>query len=126
MKIVVIDDDLAVLAVIKTVLERAGHQVMPARSAVEGMDLVIAQCPDVVLTDVRMTSEYDGVGVVAILTQDERTAQIPVIAVTGFAQIGDGPRYRALGFAGVIPKPFNTSSFAAEVAQLVEEHGLIG
>jgi len=50
-----------------------------------------------------------------LLKADERTASIPVVALTALAMRGDRERSLDAGCAGYISKPIDTRTFAAEV-----------
>jgi len=84
----------------------------------------LARRPDLLLLEA-MLPDMDGPTVLARLRADRRTAPIPVVFMTA----GGGPRERArwhaLGAAGVIDKPFDPRSLAAELRGYVAVEGVL-
>jgi CheY-like chemotaxis protein len=70
--------------------------------------------PDIILLDVMMPV-MDGPSTLARLRDSARTAGIPVVFMTARAQTRELDRFRSLGAAGVIPKPFDPMTLAASV-----------
>ena len=70
--------------------------------------------PDIILMDAVMPV-MDGTQVLARLREDKRTAAIPVVFMTARAQESEIERFRALGAAGVIAKPFDPLTLARSV-----------
>jgi len=54
------------------------------------------------------------------IRQSLRLKDIPVIAVTAYAMMGDAERILAFGFDGYLPKPVNAMKLAAQVRDIVE------
>jgi len=103
-KIVVIEDDLTFLDLLRVHLGGAGHEVLTAEDAVLGLRAVIDNAPDLILLD--LTVPYlDGFEMIAALRNDPATQAIPVIVLTGR---GDDETYmqaRKLGAAQLLTKP---------------------
>jgi CheY-like chemotaxis protein len=76
--------------------------------------MLVGQKPDLILMDVQLPG-VDGLSLTRRLKEDERTAAIPVVALTALAMMGDKERTLEAGCAGYISKPINTRTFAAEV-----------
>ena len=70
--------------------------------------------PDIILMDAVMPV-MDGTQILAHLREDRRTACIPVVFMTARAQESEIERFRALGAAGVIAKPFDPLTLAKSV-----------
>ena len=75
------------------------------------MALALEHAPDLVLMDIQLP-DIDGVETLGRLRADERTASIPVLAVTAQAMRGDRERFLAAGFDGYVAKP-------VDIAELV-------
>lgn len=121
-KILVIEDNFANMALISTVLGTAGHAVLTAKRAADGIAIGRAEAPDLILMDIQLPG-MDGLEATAILKADSATAHIPVVALTAFAMKGDEARFRAAGCDGYIAKPFDYSDLLATVARMLERRG---
>ncbi|MCA8927736.1 MAG: response regulator [Alphaproteobacteria bacterium] len=75
--------------------------------------------PRIILLDVMMP-EMDGPRTLSLLRANERTADIPVIFITARAQTHEIGRFLALGAIGVIVKPFDPMTLAAEVRGYID------
>ena len=86
-KVLVVDDDPTVLALIKTKLERDNKFVVfEAHNGKDALGLAESQQPDVVLCDMDMPN-MDGAAVANALERNKATSGIPVI----FLAVGGGP-----------------------------------
>lgn len=118
-KVLLIDDDLALLELMAQAFSRAGYTTLTAENGRKGLNLVDAFHPDLVVTDIVMP-EMEGIG--AIL-QIKRKPQAPkIIAISG---AGPGGRRdylswaRHLGADEVLAKPFRMSQILAIGGRLI-------
>lgn len=119
MKILVCDDDGVIRYLLEMVLgRRAGHEVR----AVEHPDLVgplIGEWqPDLVLLDFVLPGR-SGIELVEDLRRDPDTREVPVVFLTGRTEVADDAELERLGVAGIIEKPFETSTLSERLTQLV-------
>jgi two-component system cell cycle response regulator len=112
--ILVVEDNEANQLLASSVLEREGFRVEIAGSAQEALEKLSVTPPDLILMDVQMPG-VDGLTFTRRLKADQKTAAIPIVALTALAMRGDRERTLDAGCAGYIPKPINTRTFAAEV-----------
>jgi len=106
-RIVVVEDDPDIRAVVALVLGRVGGlDVACCDGGAAALELVPATAPDLVLLDVMMPG-IDGLETLARLRRDPRSAHIPVVFMTARAQPRDRAGYLAQGAAAVIAKPFD-------------------
>jgi CheY-like chemotaxis protein len=122
-RVLVVDDEEDIREVAALSFELAGWDVKTAPSGREGFAAASAAAPDVILLDVMMP-ELDGPGTYALLQEDPRTREIPVVFLTAKIQSADRRRYVALGVRGVIAKPFDPLALPSEVESLLEATGL--
>ncbi len=59
-KILIVEDDIDVVTVIKTILSKEGYDVVSAMNKKEGLDKLVNEKPDLVILDVMMTTHYEG------------------------------------------------------------------
>jgi CheY-like chemotaxis protein len=83
-KILIIDDDADLVAVLRLVLERAGYRALDAPGADEGLVKAAAERPDLILLDVMMPSATEGFHFVWKLRQRPGAyfASVPVVIVS--------------------------------------------
>ena len=93
-KIMVVEDNDMLLALLRRVLEREGYTVIPAISGVEMMKLLYSSKPDLIVLDIGLP-DVDGRDLLAALKKDARTFTIPVVVWSG--RYADSDRAVALG-----------------------------
>jgi CheY-like chemotaxis protein len=86
------------------------------------VELASEHRPDLVLMDIQLP-DIDGVEALVRLRADERTAAIPVLALTAQAMEGDRERFLAAGFDGYVSKPVDIVELVATVKQHCDEGG---
>jgi two-component system cell cycle response regulator DivK len=102
--ILVVDDNAQNAKLVRDVLGHAGFRTLEAGSGSEGIALAIEHLPDVILMDVRLP-DMDGADAARRLKDDERTAGIPVVALTALTLAGQMPSGTA--FDGYLEKPIS-------------------
>ena len=117
-KILVADDRPTSRELVRNVLEGSGYEVIEAADGVEALELARGQKPDAIILDLHMP-RLDGFGVVQELRRDEAFANVPVMALTASAMIGDRERALAAGFTGYIAKPIRLAALRNEVERLL-------
>ena len=80
-KILIVDDQEAVLKLYSTILMKAGYEVVTAAGAKKGFELAASAKPDLILLDVLMPC-VDGTEALATLSANPATKHIPVIFLT--------------------------------------------
>lgn len=95
-------------------LTKQGHEVISADSGPQGLELAERIQPDLILLDIQLP-EMDGYEVAAALKSRPSVKDIPIVAVTSYAMVGDRERILAAGAVGYIEKPINPATFVAEV-----------
>jgi two-component system cell cycle response regulator DivK len=112
--VLIVDDNEKNVKLARDVLRFAGFRTLEAGTADEGISLATEHLPDVVLMDIRL-ADMNGTEAVHRLKEDERTAGIPVVALTSFAMKGDRERFMAEGFDGYLEKPISVREFPEQV-----------
>jgi DNA-binding response OmpR family regulator len=114
-RILVVDDDALTRELVRSVLERAGHDVREAADGRAGLRELYAAMPDLVILDVDMP-ELDGW---ATLERVRDLSEVPVLMLT--AHEGELERVRGLrgGADDYVPKPFGHQELVARVEALL-------
>ncbi|HNX33765.1 MAG TPA: response regulator [Kiritimatiellia bacterium] len=114
-EIFVVDDTPAVLTMLTSLFERGGHTVRPFPDAREALRSARGHPPDLVLLDINMP-DMNGYEFCAELKADPRLAEIPVLFMSGNAEIMDKVKAFALGGVDYVTKPFELKEIEARVA----------
>ena len=88
-KVLVIDDDHNTVKFLTTALEENGYESVGAYNGQEGLEKVESEKPDLILLDVMMPKKT-GFVLFGQLRKDERFKDIPVIMLTGVAEVLEG------------------------------------
>ena len=112
--VLIVDDNEKNLKLARDVLRHAGFRTLEARTGSDGVSLASEQLPDLVLMDIRLP-DMDGTEAVRRLKADERTAGIPVVALTAMAMAGDRERFLEDGFDDYLEKPISVRDFGDQI-----------
>ena len=100
-KILIVDDDPAVIKYLKALLEDNGYNTCQAANGKEALAVVQQEKPDLITLDLEMPGEW-GPRFYRKLRQDKSLGRIPVVVISGID--GDHAIKDALAF---LPKPFD-------------------
>jgi two-component system cell cycle response regulator DivK len=120
--VLVVEDNEKSMKLFRDVLTVTGYRALEATTGVQAVELAAEHGPDLVLMDIQLP-DIDGVETLSRLRADERTAAIPVLALTAQAMQGDRERFLAAGFDGYLSKPLNIAELVATVRQYCDGHG---
>jgi len=81
-KILVVDDDEDIIAVIQTLLENEGFIVITAYNKNEGIAKVKTEKPDMIILDVMMRTQYEGFEMAKDISEDIEFKKIPILIQT--------------------------------------------
>ena len=115
-RILLIDDDAALLDVLALACEDAGHEVTRASDGQSGLDKIVATKPDAVISDVNMPG-IDGFSLCKKLRESGNP--VPLILLTSRDNEIDEALGLELGADDYVPKPFSTRVLLARVTSLL-------
>lgn len=118
--ILVVDDNAQNRKLARIVLEKNGFAVIEAINGAEALRQARERKPRLILMDIQMP-DMDGVAALRNLLEDERTRDIPVIALTSYAMKGDRERFLADGFAAYLAKPVTAEDLLQAVKKILEQ-----
>ena len=103
MRILIVDDEPAVAALLAEALREGGHVCAVAGSGAEGLAAIQAQVPEAVFLDLVMPG-LSGIDVLAKIR--EHHPELPIVVVTGRAEAPDLDQVRRLGVTDIVEKPW--------------------
>ncbi|MDR3459603.1 MAG: response regulator [Verrucomicrobiae bacterium] len=95
-------------------LANAGYTVVPAADGQLGIELAGRILPQLILLDIQLPA-MDGYAVASALRRNPQLADIPIVAVTSYAMVGDREKALAAGCTGYMEKPVNPETFVVEI-----------
>ena len=104
--LLVIDDEPAILELLRINFEMEGFTVVSAVDGAQGLEQARAHRPDVIVSDIMMPG-VDGLELLRALRRDPTTAAVPVILLSARAQNAEVQRGLELGADDYITKPFD-------------------
>src|SRR5262245_31470229 len=118
-RVLVVEDDLDTLDMLRFILDKCGAKVMTATSTSEALEVLDRWHPHVLVSDLAMPGQ-DGYELISkVRSRDpERGGNIPAVAVTAYARAEDRARALAAGFQMHVAKPIDPDAFIAAVASL--------
>lgn len=124
-RVLVVEDDPDVRDVLTRILGRAGYAAMTATNGADAIIVARQQQPDLILMDL-MLPMLGGLEATRRLKADPRTAQIPVLALTGRLLADAEAQARSAGCAGLILKPCPAKRLLAHVATFMGRSDAVG
>lgn len=124
MKFYIVDDDPDILALLRSVLEKAGHTVVSSNSSQQALNEIPGVSPDCVITDLMMPV-MDGFELCRELRRRPEIESMKIIVLSAKSYDFDRRRARELGADGYIVKPINPATLLASIDEFVSKHMVV-
>lgn len=118
-KILVVEDDPALTRILDMTLKKSYETVL-AQNGQEGVEMAASQLPDLILMDIMMPV-MDGLQALTLLKDDDLTATIPVIFLSGKVEYDDILRGFRMGADHYITKPFTSEELLGGIEIVLAE-----
>ncbi len=116
----VIEDNADNMELMTLILEQNGYKVLKAETGQQGFDVALEARPDFILLDIQLP-DMDGLEVLKKIRSSEIDGDIPVIAVTSYAMVGDREKMMAAGCNGYIEKPIDPEKIIGQIREIIGE-----
>ncbi len=116
-RILIIDDEAELRAMLRRMLERAGHEVTEAANGAQGIRLYEQDAPDLIITDIIMP-EREGVETIIALRRAD--PELPIIAISGGGRLAATDflsMAKKLGARHTLSKPFGHDQLLEAVSE---------
>ncbi|WP_443937305.1 response regulator [Pedobacter sp. MW01-1-1] len=118
--ILIIDDDNRNIFALKAVLKSKGYDCLSALSAAEGFAIMEENKNIALVLMDMMMPEMDGYQAIAAMNQSKEMQNIPVLAVTAQAMVGDRERCLSAGALGYVSKPINLDDLIEQIQKFTK------
>lgn len=112
LKILIIEDDLSIVELLKLYLEQAGYNIVVAADGEDGLEKYYNEQPDCILLDL-MLPEIDGLEICRMIRLDDYST--PIIMLTGKGESYDIVNGLNTGADDYVVKPFNPNELMARI-----------
>ena len=117
-RILLVDDELAILLTLKAILEMHGFQVETAASAAEAKQKLDGSEFEMVITDMRMENETSGYDVIHAARQQKYNPATAIL--TAYPSLGTD--WQSRGAQSLLVKPVNTPDLLRQIEALLINH----
>jgi len=119
-KVLIVEDNALNMRLFSDLLEASGYETLQCVDGAKAVGIALDSNPDLIIMDIQLP-EVSGLDITRWLKDDERTALIPVLAVTAFAMRTDEMLVREAGCEGYLSKPIQVRSFLKTVDDLISK-----
>jgi DNA-binding response OmpR family regulator len=121
-RILLIDDDIAVLRTLEIILSDLGYNIVTARDGMQGLNAFHKTHPDLVITDLIMPEKE---GLETIIEMRRERPEVKIIAISGGGRIHNAnflEMAASLGANAVLAKPFDPAQLAGKITACLSSH----
>ncbi len=118
-KVLVCDDETAILRALRVILRDAGFEALPATAGEEALDLAAVQRPDAAIVDL-VLPDIDGVQVCRSLRE---WSEMPIIVLSALGEEDEKVRALAAGADDYVTKPFGPRELIARLEAVLRRVG---
>lgn len=119
--ILIIDDDNRNIFALSAVLKSKGFDCLWATSAKEGFTIIADNINVAVVLMDMMMPDMDGYQAISVMKKSVRMQNIPVLAVTAQAMVGDKERCLSAGASGYISKPIDVDDLLLKIESFTQK-----
>ncbi|PGM59203.1 MULTISPECIES: response regulator [unclassified Bacillus (in: firmicutes)] len=114
-KLLIVDDQYGIRLLLHEIFKKEGYEVFQAANGFQAIDIVVKDCPDLVILDMKIPG-MDGVEILKRIKEINK--DIKVILMTAYGELDIIEEAKKLGALQYFPKPFDID----EIKKVVREH----
>ncbi len=115
--VLIVEDSPDTLLLLSTIFRREGATVTTAESAAEALQSAVTKRPSIIVSDIGMP-EVDGYQLLEQLRLLPGLADVPAIAISGYASEEDRERALSVGYLALVPKPVDIDTLFTLIQDL--------
>jgi two-component system, cell cycle response regulator DivK len=123
-KILIVEDHPDVRRVLSLSLRHLGYEILETNNGASGIALTLSEIPDLVLVDLSLP-DVSGLEIAKGIKQNPRTAEIPLIALSGHSEREIAPKALEAGMAAYLMKPVDTQKLVEVIEKLTQRSSLL-
>lgn len=108
--VLIVEDNENNMYMMRFIINKLGHTVLEARDGAAGVETARAKRPDLILMDIQLPV-MDGYSAARKIREEADLANVPIVAVTSYAMIGDREKAISAGCTDYVEKPIDPASF---------------
>ncbi len=120
--ILLIEDDELIAGLVRLLVERLGHELLWAPDGEAGKQMLQTAAADIVILDI-LLPYLDGFALLKALRGDPKTADLPVLVLTGKTSEADIARVVEAGANDFLAKPFQPNELSQRLTRLLRRLG---
>jgi len=117
-KILIVDDEMSFLDVVREALELRGFEVLATTNAVEAGLALADRKPDLILMDIKMPG-INGFQACEAIRRNSATKDLPIVVVSALSDESDIKKARKIGIADYIVKPVDIENLVKRVREIL-------
>ena len=118
-KILVVDDESGIRKLVKSTLKSEEYQILQAECGQKAVDIAREENLDLILMDIMMPGDIDGLEATRILKHDSKTKCCPIIILSAKGQVEDLAKGRQAGADEYFAKPFSPLALVKKVQEVL-------
>ncbi len=118
-KILIVDDQIEVRELVEITLRSGDYKIFQAKNAREAIETVKTEKPDLVIMDIMMPGEMDGLEATRLLKENPQTKECKIIMLTAKGQTTDLDEGIKAGADGYFIKPFSPLDLISKVEEMI-------
>lgn len=122
-RILVVEDNRDNITLISDMLTSMNYEVLMAYDGQRGVEIATAEKPDLILMDLSLPV-MDGWTATQIIKANSELKDIPIIALTAHAMLGDRERALKAGCDDYVSKPINMPELSVKISQFMRARKL--
>jgi len=119
-KILVVDDEKDIRDLVEATLHRSDHVVIKAESGDRAVEIARTEKPHLILMDIMMPGNIDGLQATRILKNDPKTQDCRIVLLTAKGQISDRREGIEAGADDYFIKPFSPLELLRKIDQILD------
>jgi two-component system cell cycle response regulator DivK len=118
--ILIVEDNVDNRTLIRDVLDALDYEALEAHDGIEGVEMAISRKPSLILMDLSLPRK-DGWEATRELKANPEVADIPIIALTAHAMVGDKEKALKAGCNDYISKPINLGELSQKIQAFLKK-----